>query len=101
MITEHAIAVPPPHPISTCHVVVAPRRHVMTFYELDVGEQQMVWGVVGEMRKRIADALKVSGFDIGFADGDPEHLIHAHIHVVPRPPGESIQLPDGIQWVRD
>jgi diadenosine tetraphosphate (Ap4A) HIT family hydrolase len=96
---EDAVAVPHPNPLTNCHMVVAPRRHVVTFYDLDVQEQQVVWNLVGEIRKRIAAALKVDGFHIGFADGTPEDQLHAHIHVIPRSPGDRVQLPSGIEWV--
>jgi len=80
-------------------MVVAPRRHVMTFYDLDVQEQRMVWTLVAEIQKRISSALKIEGFHVGFADGSDEDPIHAHIHVIPRAEGEYVQLPRGVDWV--
>jgi diadenosine tetraphosphate (Ap4A) HIT family hydrolase len=99
IITDDAVAVPHPDPLANCHMVVAPRRHVLTFYDLDVQEQQVVWALVGEIQKRIVSALKVDGFHIGFADGTAEDPLHAHIHVIPRSPGDALQLPRGIEWV--
>jgi len=81
-------------------MVVAPRRHVTSFYDLDVQEQRVVWALVSEIQKRIESALKVDGFDVGFADGDQENPIHAHIHIVPRSPGDFLHLPEGIEWVK-
>ena len=80
-------------------MVVAPRRHVLNFYDLDVQEQRMVWNLVADIQQRIASALKVDGFDVGFADGSAQDQIHAHIHVVPRSPGESLALPQNVAWV--
>jgi diadenosine tetraphosphate (Ap4A) HIT family hydrolase len=94
MVTEDAVAVPPRDPFTACHVVVAPVRHVETFYDLDVQEQRAVWMLVQEIRTRISASLKVDVFHVGFADGD-----HAHVHVVPAGPGESPFLPHGIEWV--
>ena len=99
IITDDAVAIPHPAPLTACHVVVAPRRHVLAFYDLDVQEQRMVWNLVAEIQKRISAALKVDGFDVGFADGNSESPVHAHIHVVPRPPGEALSLPHGVEWV--
>jgi diadenosine tetraphosphate (Ap4A) HIT family hydrolase len=99
ILTEDAIALPHPNPLTACHVLVAPRRHVLTFYELDVLEQRLVWNLVSEIQKRIASALKVNGFDVGFADGNAENPVHTHIHVIPRSPGESLELPKGVDWV--
>jgi diadenosine tetraphosphate (Ap4A) HIT family hydrolase len=94
MSTEDAVAVPPHNVLTSCHVVVAPRRHVASFYELDVGEQSALWFMVGEIRKRIAASLKVDSFHIGFADGE-----HTHVHVVPLCSGDAVRLPDTIEWV--
>lgn len=99
IITDDAVAMPHSDPLANCHMVVAPRRHVLTFYDLDVQEQQVVWGLVGEIQKRIASALKVDGFHVGFADGTDADPIHAHIHVIPRSPGDRVRLPRGIEWV--
>lgn len=101
IVTEDAVAVAHPHPLTPCHIVIAPRRHVAAFYDLDVQEQRMVWDMVGEIRKRIESSLKVEGFDIGFEDGSPydQDPAHALVHVVPRTPGAAVKLPAGIEWV--
>lgn len=101
ILTEDAVAIPHSNPLTACHIVIAPRRHVAGFYDLDVQEQRAVWNMVGAVRKRIAASLKVDGFDIGFEDGSPddENPAHALVHVVPRTPGEALQLPVGIDWV--
>jgi diadenosine tetraphosphate (Ap4A) HIT family hydrolase len=95
--TDFVVAVPHPSPIAPCHMVVAPRRHVAAFYDLDVQEQQLLWAVVQELRKRISTALKTDGFEVGFADG--EGSWHMHIHVIPRIPGEHLALPRDVEWV--
>jgi diadenosine tetraphosphate (Ap4A) HIT family hydrolase len=78
-------------------MVVAPRRHVTEFYDLDVQEQQAVWALVVEIRDRVARSMRTEGFDIGFAEGDEGG--HTVVHVVPRLPGERVVLPPGIEWV--
>jgi diadenosine tetraphosphate (Ap4A) HIT family hydrolase len=101
IVTEDAVAVPHPQPLTLCHIVVAPRRHVPAFCDLDVHEQRMVWDMVAQIRQRIESYLKVEGFHLGFEDGsanDPDPS-HARIHVVPRTPGAPVALPAGIEWV--
>ena len=70
------------------------REIVHTARRSHVEEQRAVWLLVQEIRTRITASLKVEAFSVGFADGD-----HAHVHVVPRGPGESVVLPSGIEWV--
>jgi diadenosine tetraphosphate (Ap4A) HIT family hydrolase len=95
------VAVPHPQALTPCHVAVAPRRHVATFYELDVQEQHMVWNLVNAIREKIMTSLHLEGCDVGFADAGPEERNgpHAHVHVVPRRPGLKLHLPSGIEWV--
>jgi len=81
-------------------MVVAPRRHVAAFYDLDVGEQRQIWDVVGALRQRIAGQLPLTGFMVGFqdaADGDSQG--HAVVHLVPRLADAGTTLPAGIDWV--
>src|SRR5579884_4064567 len=97
--TEEAVAVPHPHPLSMCHMIVAPRRHVCSLYALDVGEQQELWNLVTEIRNRLARSMRIEGFHLGFVDFPDQEGSHAYIHVVPRVNGESFVLPSGIEWV--
>jgi diadenosine tetraphosphate (Ap4A) HIT family hydrolase len=100
VLTHDVVAIPHPNPAASCHVIVAPRRHVAVFYDLDVSEQRRIWDTLGELRQRIAASLHVDGFDVGFAEGrhDDENA-HVYVHVIPRIPGENIELPAGVEWV--
>jgi diadenosine tetraphosphate (Ap4A) HIT family hydrolase len=75
------------------------RRHVNRFFELDVEEQQIMWQIIGAVKKAIMMAAPVEGFSIGFADFPEDGDEHAHIHVLPRRTGDQFKLPDGIDWV--
>jgi diadenosine tetraphosphate (Ap4A) HIT family hydrolase len=101
VLTDYVVAVPHTHPLASCHVVVAPRRHVAAFYDLDVQEQRMIWDALGQLRERIRTSLNVDGFDVGFVDAPPgeEGTGHAFVHLIPRIPGESYDKPRGVEWV--
>src|ERR1035438_1140860 len=57
--SEYGIAVPAAQPLTAGHVVVAPRRHVAGFYDLDVEEQRGLWNLVSEVRRHVMSALYV------------------------------------------
>ena len=100
ILTEDVVAVPHPSPFTAFHVVVAPRRHVRAFYDLDVGEQRGIWEVIGVLRERIAGTLPVTGFDVGFHDAGAENPeAHAVVHLMPRVDGAPVRLPGDIEWV--
>jgi diadenosine tetraphosphate (Ap4A) HIT family hydrolase len=101
VLTEFVVAVPHSSALTSCHVLVAPRRHVATFYDLDVQEQRMIWDALGQLRDRISSSLNVEGYDVGFVDapaGD-DGSAHAYVHLIPRIPGESYEKPRGVEWV--
>ena len=100
IINEYAVAIPPANPIASCHVIVAPRRHVASFYDLDVQEQRVIWDMLHDLRKRITEALAVQGFDAGFVDVPAgKEPAHTHVHLVPRVAGETVQLRSEAEWV--
>jgi diadenosine tetraphosphate (Ap4A) HIT family hydrolase len=95
------VAVPHPSPLASCHLVVAPRRHVAAFYDLDVQEQRTIWDALAQLRRRIATSINVEGFDAGFVDAPlgGELDFHAYVHLIPRIPGERVALPRDAEWV--
>src|SRR5260370_18029293 len=98
---EFVVAMRASLPLASCHLVVAPRRHVAAFYDLDVQEQRMIWNALDQLRRRISASLSVEGFDAGFVDapaGD-ELDFHTHVHLVPRIAGHRVALPRDAEWV--
>jgi diadenosine tetraphosphate (Ap4A) HIT family hydrolase len=98
--TEFVVAVPHSSPIASCHLIVAPRRHVAAFYDLDVQEQHAIWDAIALLCRRIATSIEVEGFDAGFVDwsaGDQVDF-HAYVHLVPRIRGQRVALPPGAEW---
>lgn len=79
--------------------MIAPRRHVASFYGLDVQEQRVIWDMLRELRVRISKSLKVEGFDAGFVDPPAgAEIEHTHVHLIPRVAGQSVARP-AAEWV--
>lgn len=101
MSTEFVIAIPHPNALTPCHLAIVPRRHVSTFYDLDVQEQHVIWDVLAQLQRRIADKITVEGFDVGFVDArtgsDP--AFHAYVHLLPRIAGQHVTRTPGAEWV--
>ena len=56
----------------------------------------MIWDAISELCRRITTAINVEGFDAGV---DDDLDFHAYVHLVPRIPGESVDLPPDAEWV--
>jgi diadenosine tetraphosphate (Ap4A) HIT family hydrolase len=99
--SEAAISIADAFPVSCGHTLVVPRKHVRTIYELRALEQQTLWTFGAEVRTYLVDKYNVEAFNIGLNDGVAagQTVSHAHIHVIPRRPGDVHDPRGGIRWV--
>jgi diadenosine tetraphosphate (Ap4A) HIT family hydrolase len=99
--TEHAIAFPDAFPVAEGHSLVVPRQHVASIYELAAPEQNAIWELVGEVRRRLLATRNPDGFNIGLNDGlaAGQTVPHAHLHIIPRWNGDVPDPRGGIRWV--
>lgn len=95
------IAVRDAYPISDGHTLVIPRQHVQSVFDLPDSEQARLWQLVAQVRAELAEDLAPSGFNIGINDGEAagQTVPHAHIHVIPRFPGDVPDPRGGIRWI--
>jgi diadenosine tetraphosphate (Ap4A) HIT family hydrolase len=100
---EHTIAIPDAYPLTDGHMLVVPRKHVASIYELNGEEQAAVWALVAEVRDRLLTGLKPDAFNIGVNDGMAagQTVEHAHVHVIPRRKGDVPDPRGGIRWIID
>src|SRR5262249_12482566 len=67
---ELAFAVPDGYPVTPLHILIIPRRHVSTFFELGQAEINACTFLVKDQKKRIeAEDYSVDGFNIGTNNG--------------------------------
>lgn len=99
--SELAMAVWDSYPCAYGHVLVVPRRHVASIFELDDRELLALWELVGEARERLEEKYHNDGFNIGINDGAAagQTVMHAHVHVIPRRQGDVEDPRGGIRWV--
>lgn len=100
--SEHGMALRDVFPVSEGHTLVIPRKHVGSVFELPGAVQQDLWRLVARVRSELAGELDVQDFNVGVNDGPAagQTISHAHIHVIPRRPGDVADPRGGIRWVR-
>ena len=98
---ESAIAFPDGFPVSEGHMLVVPRRHVTSLWDLSPNEQHDIWGLVSEVRALLASRHSPDGFNVGVNDGASagQTVHHAHLHVIPRYAGDVPDPRGGIRLV--
>jgi diadenosine tetraphosphate (Ap4A) HIT family hydrolase len=88
-------------PISEGHALVVPKRHVASFFDLSLEEQSAVWVMVAQVGAELSSRFCVKDLNIGLNDGPAagQTVAHAHIHVIPRRPGDVPDPRGGVRWV--
>jgi diadenosine tetraphosphate (Ap4A) HIT family hydrolase len=89
--TEHALALRDAYPIAPGHMLVIPRLHMASLFDLSPEVQAAVRQMVAAVRAGLAQAYHTDGFTIGVNDG------------VAAGPRFTDDVPDprgGIRWVK-
>ena len=95
-----AFAIEDKYPVTKHHMLIIPRRHVTSFFELGNAEHN---GVMELLRKVKEDLMKkdntITAFNIGINDGKEsgQTINHCHIHLIPRRKGDVKDPRGGIR----
>jgi diadenosine tetraphosphate (Ap4A) HIT family hydrolase len=82
-------------------MLVVPKRHVASLFDLPDEEQVALWRLVALIRTRLVTELRPDGFTVGVNDGPAagQTVPHAHVHVIPRRAGDVADPRGGVRWV--
>ena len=99
--TEFAVAFPDGFPVSDGHTLVVPKRHVSRAEQLERAEWAGLFDLVREVSRELASLPGVEGVNVGVNSGEAagQTVGHAHVHVIPRRPGDVEDPRGGIRWV--
>lgn len=96
-----AVAIRDSFPVTGGHTLIVPMRHVTSLFDLSPGEQFAIWRFVAKVRGDLIRSPGVSAFNIGTNDGEAagQTISHAHVHIIPRRPGDVADPRGGIRWI--
>jgi diadenosine tetraphosphate (Ap4A) HIT family hydrolase len=99
--TEFAVAFPDGFPVSDGHTLVVPKRHVARAEQLERAEWAGLFDLVREVSRELSSLPGVEGVNVGVNSGEAagQTVGHAHVHVIPRRPGDVEDPRGGIRWV--
>lgn len=74
------------NPVSKGHILIIPRRHISSFFEVNENERKNLISLLELARNDLKIRFQPDGFHIGFNEGDivGQKIEHLHIHVIPR-----------------
>ena len=99
---EFFFAVRDGYPVTPLHTLIIPKRHILSFFELNEIEQGEIFSFLEKQKKSIVNEdPSVSAFNIGINDGPDagRSVDHLHIHLIPRRKGDMDNPRGGVRGV--
>lgn len=95
------VAVYDKYPVSNGHVLLIPKRHVKTYFELNYVELASVGINIGIIKLMLDKKFKPDGYNIGINCGEAagQTVPHCHIHIIPRYNGDVENPTGGVRGV--
>jgi diadenosine tetraphosphate (Ap4A) HIT family hydrolase len=96
-----ALAIHDGFPVSPGHTLIVPRRHVASFFETTPEEQAAMLKLLTLAKIDLDQRFRPAGYNVGVNDGRAagQTVMHVHIHLVPRYPGDRDDPRGGVRWV--
>lgn len=86
-------------PVNKGHVLITPKRHVVTYFDATLEELSAINGLVFKVKGILDEKYKPDGYNIGvnvnYAGG--QTIFHLHVHVIPRYDGDVEDPKGGIR----
>jgi diadenosine tetraphosphate (Ap4A) HIT family hydrolase len=84
--TTHAKAFYDKFPVSNGHVLIIPKEHYETYFDLPLFVKNDMFELLDKFKLQLDDELSPSGYNIGINSGVSagQTVFHCHIHLIPR-----------------
>jgi diadenosine tetraphosphate (Ap4A) HIT family hydrolase len=98
---EGAFVVLDTYPVARGHSLVVSRRHVEDIFDLTANEITDILRLIVATRMRLDVELRPAGYNVGVNVGPTagQTIMHAHVHIIPRYPGDSADPTGGVRGV--
>jgi diadenosine tetraphosphate (Ap4A) HIT family hydrolase len=87
--------------LSRGHVLIVPRRHVASFFDMTASEKAAVMALLDRAQAIVAGEYRPDGYNIGVNVGRAggQSRMHVHVHLIPRYTGDVADPSGGIRCV--
>ena len=100
--TRTMLAVKDNSPVSEYHMLIIPKRHCASYFDLTPAELKDADFLLRKLQKEILEKdSTVRGFNIGINNGAcaGQTIFHAHIHLIPRRKNDTPNPRGGVRGV--
>ena len=89
------------YPVNKGHLLIIPYRHISSFFDLSVDERHAVFTLIDKAKILLDKEYSPDGYNIGINIGSEagQTVWHAHIHLIPRYTGDTIDPRGGVRGV--
>jgi len=89
-------------PVNEGHVLITPKRHVVTYFDATIEELSAINDLVFKVKGILDERYNPVGYNIGvnvnYAGG--QTIFHLHVHVIPRYDGDVVEPKGGIRNIK-
>ena len=96
-----ALAIRDKFPVSPGHTLIVPKRHVASFCDTTPEEQAALLKLLRIARVDLDHVHHPAAYNVGVNDGAAagQTVMHLHVHLIPRYPGDRDDPRGGVRWV--
>ncbi len=98
---ENAFAIFDKFTVSNGHLLIIPKLHFSSYFELDSEIQSACWDLVNQGKQLLEKKYSPEGFNIGvnINESAGQTVPHVHIHLIPRYSGDVSNPKGGVRGV--
>ena len=99
---EKALAFLDKYPVNEGHVLIVPKRHMASLFDLTEEEVLSIWKLVGDVKDVLNNQFHPDGYNVGVNVGAAagQTVFHLHLHVIPRYNGDVPDPRGGIRKIK-
>lgn len=88
-------------PVNKGHMLIMPKRHVESFFELTSDEKLAIDELVTRTKAFLDENFKPDAYNLGINEGvyAGQSILHCHLHVIPRYIGDVSNPSGGVRGV--
>jgi diadenosine tetraphosphate (Ap4A) HIT family hydrolase len=88
-------------PVNKGHMLIMPKRHVSSYFELSEDEKNDINFLLEISKKHVDQLFNPDGYNVGFNEGiyGGQTIMHCHVHLIPRYIGDVDNPKGGIRGV--
>ncbi|MFC6200941.1 HIT family protein [Lactiplantibacillus nangangensis] len=87
------------HPVSRGHLLIIPKHHYATYFDVPAADRQAMAALIDDAKDYLAAHYQPDGYNIGINVGAAagQTVMHCHVHLIPRYHGDTPHPEGGIR----